>query len=41
MVKKLNKRKQREVDAMRPKGTDTMVSDKELFKELGNKIKKK
>jgi hypothetical protein len=41
MVEKLNGRKQREIDAMQSRGseTDTMVSDAELFKELGNKIK--
>jgi hypothetical protein len=45
MIEKLNERKQREMDAMQPRGigkeTDIMVSDTELFKELGSKIRKK
>jgi len=42
MIEKLNERKKREMDAMQPRGseTDIMVSDTELFKELGNKIRK-
>jgi hypothetical protein len=41
MVEKLNERKQREVNVMQSRGseTDAMVSDKELFSELGNRIK--
>jgi hypothetical protein len=42
LIEKLNERKQREIDAMQPRGigaSDTIVSDKELFSELGNKIK--
>jgi hypothetical protein len=42
MIAKLNERKKREIDAVQSRGseTDTMVSDVELFKELGNKIRK-
>jgi hypothetical protein len=45
MIEKLNERKQREVNVVQSRGigkeTDIMVSDTELFKELGNKIRKK
>ena len=44
MIEKLNERKKREIEAFQPRGigneTDTLVSDVELFKELGNKIEK-
>lgn len=41
MVEKMNKRKQREIDAIQSRGdeSDAVVSDKELFSELGNRIK--
>ncbi len=39
MTGKLGERKEKEADAIKGKRTSGLVSDKELFRRMGNKVK--